>query len=1034
MNILVRISLFLLVSTLHVSAQVHIEDYHTGQLYVRLNESFPLATSRIPEREIATFFESYQVQFGITEVKAAFWFSKSASNRIYRISFNQSALTEQFIKQLEASGKVIYAERIPISRKALVPNDLGPNSSATGGQWYLYKIKAQQAWDIQAGGIASVKVGVVDDAVDYTHPELSGVILPGYDIASDDFDVMPPDPNWDHGTHVCGLIGANTNNSAGMASLAYGVKIYPVKVTNDTDPNTLINEYEGVAYAVTQGVDVVNMSWGSTIPYQTAQTIINEAYNAGVVLVAAAGNDNSSVVNYPAGYPGVISVAATSSIDTRSSFSSFGSSVDISAPGSLIWSLAPENTTAIKNGTSFAAPLVTAAVALMLSNDPSLSPDQLEECLLNSTDNIDIFNPNYIGQLGTGRLNIQQALICLNAESQPINAWLSNVVSPSQSSCESNLTPFIRVVNSGTDTLESMTITSKIDNGFTYTDEWNGEILPGLSALIPVHNQQVVPGNHLLQVTVLGLINGDQQDAFLSNNTLVYPFTIQNSVGGQLPFFDNFESNSFSTHQWTISNPEVNSTTWEIASSFGSNTGQKSARLPYFTDFVGSTRDFLISPSFNLSGYTSLTLSFDYAYQQRFPGITDSMIVSVSSDCGNSWNRVWARGEDGIFSFATTSYNGSFFIPQTAYDWCDGQTLTTCGDIDLSAYAGMTGFQFRFEGFNGLGNNIYLDNVQLSGVSEDVPPIAGFSAQGSSFACTDAAVQFSNTSLNSPETYSWTFESGNPANSTDYQPLVTWSQPGLYDVELIVTKNGISDTLSIPDFIHVYDSPTLEILTESDSICPNSTITLTAAGANLYYWLEGPSLNATNAASVEFSPTATTLVSLSGVSDEGCFQTVSKTITILPQPGTPFITITDFSLQATDAISYVWYVNGLEINDSDTSNWMPLVNGNYNVRIYDEYGCTSISNPFNVNWVGLDEVVQNPLQMIPNPANEYVQLQSGSMIQTLQLYSVSGQLIETHTVEALQSTIQTEKLADGLYVVCVETSKGIQHLKLLVNH
>jgi PKD repeat protein len=324
--------------------------------------------------------------------------------------------------------------------------------------------------------------------------------------------------------------------------------------------------------------------------------------------------------------------------------------------------------------------------------------------------------------------------------------------------------------------------------------------------------------------------------------------------------------------------------------------------------------------------------------------------------------------------------------------------------------------------------------VQLSGISEDVPPIAGFSAQGSAIACTETAVQFSNTSLNSPETYSWTFESGNPATSTDYQPLITWTQPGLYDVELIVTKNGIADTLTIPDFIHVYDSPTLEILTESDSICPNSTITLTASGANLYYWLEGPSLNATNVTSVEFSPTATTLVSLSGVSAEGCFQTVSKTITILPQPGTPFITITGFSLQATNASSYIWYVNGLEINDSDTSNWMPLVNGNYNVRIYDEYGCTSISNPFNVNWVGIDEVVQNPLQMIPNPANEFVQLQSGNTIQSLQLYSVSGQLIESHNINAIQSILRTENLANGMYVVCVETAKGIQHLKLLVNH
>jgi serine protease len=290
--------------------------YHENQLFVKLKEGFPLAESLTPSQAVVEFFESYRASFQVSRIQSSFWFSKSSLNRIIRVQLSPNQNLDEVIRDLTESGQVEYAEKIPVSKHYLIPNDLGSNTTATGGQWYLYKIKAPQAWDIQTGN-SSIKVAIVDDAMQISHNDLQGMTLSGFDIADNDADVNPPATAWDHGTHIGGLIGANTNNGLGMASLAFGVKLLPIKITSNSSPNVLISEYEGVAFAVNQGARVINMSWGAPVPSQTGLAVINEAYNSGVVLVAAAGNDGNSNVNYPAGYQGVISVGATNNIDVR---------------------------------------------------------------------------------------------------------------------------------------------------------------------------------------------------------------------------------------------------------------------------------------------------------------------------------------------------------------------------------------------------------------------------------------------------------------------------------------------------------------------------------------------------------------------------------------------------------------------------------------------------------------------------------------------------------------------------------------------
>ena len=1026
------ILLFLLVNT-SIIAQDNTSIYHQNQLFVKFKEHFPLTESLIPSQPVVDFFESYRTSFQVSKIQSSFWFSKSSLNRIMRVQLSSNQNLDEVIRVLIASGQVEYAEKIPVSKHYLTPNDLGSNTTVSGGQWYLYKIKAPQAWDIQTGNNA-IKVAIVDDAMQITHSDLQGMTLSGFDIADNDPNVNPPTIDWDHGTHIGGLIGANTNNGSGMASLAFGVKLLPVKITSDNSPNILISEYEGVAFAVSQGARVINMSWGAPVPSQTGLAVINDAYNSGVVLVAAAGNDGNSNVNYPAGYPGVISVGATNNIDVRASFSNYGSTVDISAPGFQMWSLAPNNGTSVKNGTSFSAPLVSAAAALLLSANPSLSPSEVESCLLASADNIDVFNPNYIGLLGAGRLNVQQALACLSTETAQYNAWLSNIISPSLSSCDNQVSPLIRIVNAGLDTIQSLTITSKIDNGFTYTQHWTGQILPGLSQNILLQASVLDAGNHTLQVNVLGNINGTFQDAFMANNYLYYSFHINNTIGMDLPFVETFESNSLSSNNWSVEN-SIGTSTWEFATSNGTSPGNKSLRLPYFTDFSTGTSDYLISPTFNFTGYSSINLSFDYAYQQRYPWITDSLAVSVSSDCGQTWNRLWSRGEnqDSAYHFATSEYTGSFFTPQSPNDWCEGFSLVSCGSINLTSFAGMSGVRFRFEGYNANGNNIYIDNINLSGVSSNEPPVAGFTVPASNLICQNTPVQFTNTSLNNPDSFNWSFEGASPSSSTLASPSVSYSSPGTYDVQLIVTTGLESDTLKLLNFIVVNPMPDVQIITSSDSVCLGTQLNLQATGASSYFWNSGPGLVSTDNTSVSVSPTANSIYSVVGVSDIGCVNTDVLSLTIIIPPAAPTITMLDYILASSPAQNYIWYVNGVEIPNSDTLNWQPLYNGNYNVRIYDQYGCTAISSPFSVTWVGIDAIPNQEIRMFPNPAISKFKIDADFPMERISVYSSSGQLQYSKSGDFKTLEIGSDTWSAGLYLVRIKTATSEYSKHILIS-
>lgn len=334
------------------------------------------------------------------EPKARATLTREGLNRIYKLKVDEKADLAQVIRAFKSSPYVEYAEPNYIAHVFITPND--PYWSS---QWGMTKIEAPAAWDITTGS-SSVTIAIVDTGVDLFHPDLSGKLVSGYDFVNNDNN---PQDDHGHGTHVAGIAAARTNNGTGVAGFSWGAKMMPVKVLDDYGNGDYEDVANGVIYAANSGAKIINLSLGGSAYSWTLKDAVEYAYNLGCVIVAAAGNNNSSV-SYPARYPEVIAVAATDSNDQRASFSNYGPEVDVAAPGVSIRSTYwwGGSTYGWLSGTSQAGPHVAGLAALIWSVNPGLNNIQVESIIKQTADDLGAAGrDNYYG---FGRINARRAL------------------------------------------------------------------------------------------------------------------------------------------------------------------------------------------------------------------------------------------------------------------------------------------------------------------------------------------------------------------------------------------------------------------------------------------------------------------------------------------------------------------------------------------------------------------------------------------------------------------------------------------------
>lgn len=348
-------------------------------------------------------------------------------DRIFHIHYAGSEFPSEAAARLAALPAVEWAEPNVIARGSMTPND--PTYTL---QWGLRNrgqafrgpgdslgtldcdIDANQAWDVQTGSF-SVVLAILDSGIDRTHPEFANRVQTGYDFVNNDND---PNDDLGHGTACAGIAAAAGNNGQGIAGVAWGVRILPVKVLNSMNRATNTSVVDGLTYAADFGADVISMSFGVAAT-SALLTAVNYAYGLDCLMVAATGNQNASSVEYPAAYDHVIAVGALSPCNERKSptscdgmnwGSNYGTELDLLAPGVLI------HTTDIRGaggydagdyatgfyGTSAATPFV-AGIAALARSQVTWSNDQITSILMQSCD--DLGAQNWDQETGWGRIN-----------------------------------------------------------------------------------------------------------------------------------------------------------------------------------------------------------------------------------------------------------------------------------------------------------------------------------------------------------------------------------------------------------------------------------------------------------------------------------------------------------------------------------------------------------------------------------------------------------------------------------------------------
>lgn len=390
-------------------------------------------------QSIVQFLESY----GIKSSRALFpnkvYESSSTIGRIIELKYESDKDPFYISSKLSKVDLFEWIEPRFIYELSFIPND--PSYSQ---QYALTRINAAQAWDISQGD-TSISIGIVDTGVDWDHPDLEANIwinwdeIPNNGIDDDnngfiddirgwDFgglngtpDNNPMEDQPDHGTHVAGIASAVTNNGVGVASIGFKTKIMAIKTTRNDRRGVngpfIIYGYEGIVYAADNGAGIINCSWGGGGYSIYGQEIFNYALSKNSLVVCAAGNSNSSEPFYPASYNWALSVASTTSTDARSSFSNYGTNIDVAAPGSNIYNTWQNNTYATLSGTSMASPLVAGLAGLVKARFPQFNALQIGEQIRVNSDDINSINPSFQFLLGKGRINAFKSLNNNNSKS-----------------------------------------------------------------------------------------------------------------------------------------------------------------------------------------------------------------------------------------------------------------------------------------------------------------------------------------------------------------------------------------------------------------------------------------------------------------------------------------------------------------------------------------------------------------------------------------------------------------------------------------
>jgi len=889
--------LLLLIACSHsVFSQTVHENYLDGKVYVKFKKATLKTIAKENPKNIPlsklTVLESLVSKYGISKASIPFYQASDDEHLPYilKLEFSQIYSANAFIKELSSLEGMDYAEKVSLMKTdATTPNDFSISSASV----HLTQINAQNAWDI-FNGTSTVVVAVVDNAVMWNHVDLIGNTytntaevngitgvdddgngyiddIHGWNAADNTNDPSHPNLGFIHGTHCAGIAGASTNNSTGIASIGWNIRILPIQAEPDASNNSanVSYGYEGIIYAVKSKARIISCSWGNNIgALQTEQYVIDYAWNRGCIVIASAGNFGNSTQNYPGAYNHVYCVAAVNASDVIWSSSNYGTWVDIAAPGFNIYSTLPYTGTpsyGSLSGTSMSTPMVAGLAGLMLSKSPNMTQTNVLNCISSTAANIYTLSGNSgvtNGHLGAGRIDAFAAMTC--AATFSALPPVANFYAVLPFACPNVAIPFK-------------------DSSLYAPTGWSWIFQGGTPATSTSSNPSVMwstPGAYSVSLIATNA-SGNNTKTKLSYVTVAGP--------SALPFSEGFQTATFLPTNWVANNIFNDAIYWERVTGIGGfGTSTACASFNNFVFNAPGELDEMRTPKFDFSNVATANLKFDVAYARYNAAFSDTLEVRVSTNCGTTWTSIYLKGGTAL---STSADQGAKFVP-TSSQW-------RTENINISVpTAGQGNVMFSFLNRGHYGQPIYLDNVNLSF------PMPTLNANNNASICVTPTYTFVNNSAASAS-YTWNFQGGTPATSTATNPSVTYASPGTYTFS-ISGINGTSST-TVTKTITVLSNPVIS--TGASSYCIGNTYTLNGSGAASYTW-SGSAGSLGNTPSLVFTPLASTFFTLTG-SNGAC---TAQGIYIINTTQTPTFTIShktaclgnSITLQALGAGSYSW--------------------------------------------------------------------------------------------------------------------------------
>ena len=501
--------------------------------------------------------------------------------------------------------------------------------------------------------------------------------------------------------------------------------------------------------------------------------------------------------------------------------------------------------------------------------------------------------------------------------------------------------------------------------------------------------------------------------------------TVNANATVSLPISEGFVSTTFPPTGWTIVNNGATGT-WTRSSTVGrAPTAGNSLRFDNFNIQTGD--DEIRLPKADIAAYSSASLVFDVAYAPYDATNFDGLEVLVSTDCGGTFTSVYSKSNTVL---ATAPATQSSFVP--------GTTQWRSETVDLTPFVGNSSVWIVFRNISGYGNVLYIDNINVSGISgTPVAPVASFTSTNQTV-CAGQSVTYTSTSTNNPTSYSWSFPGGNPSSSTAASQVVTYPTAGTYNVTLTATNAGGSNASNQTGYVTVNAIPSAPAITAggATTFCQGGSVTLSSSTGSATTWSNSAS-GSSITVNASGNYTATTTVA-------SCTSAASNTITVTANSnpnvifsGVPMLCVNDgpytlFQGSPAGGTYSGTGVTGNQFNPATVGVSSTQVTYNYT----NGNGCSG-SAQTTVVVDGCASISENELDFIlvyPNPSTGSFTVSSGEVnMSSLKVYNALGQVVyEASDLQTTKQDVDLKNMAKGVYTLRVLTDAGTQHIPVVL--